>query len=342
MKKTFVIAEAGANHNRDWKIATDLITAAKSAEADAVKFQIYSSSTLYASNTPDFAGYKNVNKLIESIELPRNWLKDLKQCCDDKGIEFMSTPFDEKAVEELVALDVKRIKIAGFEATDPRFVEIVASTKLPIIMSAGIGFSWRHWGLFSEIFNKFGNHVTLLHCNNAYPTPIEDANLGTIPTLLNLKNVNEVGYSDHTRSTLTPALAVSNGATCIEKHYTLDRTMKGPDHPFALEPGELTEMVKYIREAEKSKGVKKGVSLSEKMFTPAMRSVVTKKDIKVGEVLTQENITTKRPCMDYMVPALDYFNILGFSVTKDIPADTPINKSDIPGYYEVRNIIPWD
>ena len=111
-----------------------------------------SDNTLYASNTPDFAGYKDINKLIKDIELPRTWQKDLKQYCDDKGIEFMSTPFDEQAVDELVSLGVKRLKIAGFEATDPRFVEVVASTGLPIIMSAGIGFDFKYWGKFYDIF----------------------------------------------------------------------------------------------------------------------------------------------------------------------------------------------
>ena len=122
-KKTFIIAEAGANHNRDFDIAKKLIDSAVDAKCDAVKFQTYSSETLYVKNTPDFAGYKNINKLIKDIELPRHWQKDLKLYCDDEGIEFMSTPFDEKAVDELYEIGVKRLKIAGFEATDPRIVK---------------------------------------------------------------------------------------------------------------------------------------------------------------------------------------------------------------------------
>ena len=190
--KTFIIAEAGANHNKDWDTAIKLIDIAYESGADAVKFQTYSSNTLYASNTPDFAGNKNINKLIKDIELPREWQKDLKQYCDDKGIEFMSTPFDEQAVGELVSLGIKRLKIAGFEATDPRFVEVVASTGLPIIMSAGIGFDFKYWGKFCEIFKKYNNHVTLLHCNNAYPTPIEDVCLDSMNSLANLINVSEI------------------------------------------------------------------------------------------------------------------------------------------------------
>ena len=335
---TFIIAEAGANHNRDLSTAFKLIDAAVDAGADAVKFQTYSSNTLYAANTPDFAGYKDINKLIKDIELPRQWQKDLKAYCDDKGIEFMSTPFDEEAVEELLTLGVKRMKIAGFESTDPRFVDMVASTKLPIIMSAGIGFWDGYWGKSADIFEKYGNHVTLLHCNNAYPTPMEDVFLDTMTSLKGLRNVNSIGFSDHTMSTLTPALAVANGATVIEKHFTLDRTMKGPDHPFALEPDQLREMVRLIREAEKVRGNKEGYSKSEKNFTKARRSVVTKIDLKAGEVIAEEHITTKRPMLDDSVPAMDYYDIVGYTITEDIKADTPILKSQIPSYYEPRTI----
>jgi len=140
-KKTFIIGEAGANHNREWELAKKLVCAAVESKCDAVKFQTYSSETLYSKNTPNFAGYENINDLIKSIELPRSWQKDLKLYCDDMGIEFMSTPFDEKAVDELYEIGVKRFKIAGFECTDPRFVKYVASTGLPLIISLGIGTS---------------------------------------------------------------------------------------------------------------------------------------------------------------------------------------------------------
>lgn len=337
MKKTFIIAEAGANHNRDWDTAIKLINTAYEAGANAVKFQTYSSNTLYASNTPNFAGYKNINKLIKDIELPRTWQKDLKQYCDDKGIEFMSTPFDEQAVDELVSLGVKRLKIAGFEATDPRFVEVVASTGLPIIMSAGIGFNFKYWGKFLKIFKKYNNHVTLLHCNNAYPTPMEDVCLGSMNSLANLINVSEIGFSDHTMSTLTPSLAVAKGATVIEKHFTLNRQMKGPDHSFALEPSGLKEMIQFIREAEKTTGVKIGYTNSEQSFSKARRSVVSKIDLKKGDILTKNNITTKRPFLDNSIPAIDYNEILGQILKDDINADTPLNKNLI-SYYEPTSI----
>lgn len=318
--KTFIIAEAGANHNKNFDQALKLIDVAKESGADAVKFQTYSSETLYSKNTPDFAGYKNINQLIKDIELPREWQKDLKQYCDESGIEFMSTPFDEQAVDELVNLGVKRLKIAGFESTDPRFVKMVASTGLPIIMSIGIGFEWNYWGLYIDIFEKYGNDVTLLHCNNAYPTPPEDVFLDTIKAI-SLDSRYKTGFSDHTMSPYTPSLAVAAGATTIEKHFTLNRDLPGPDHPFALEPDELKIMIDHIRFAERCKGNKTGFSPSEINFKKAMRSVVAKKPIKQGELFTVDNLTTKRPFLEGNVAALKWDSILGTISSKDYNID---------------------
>lgn len=337
MEKTFIIAEAGANHNRDWNTAIKLIDAAVEAGCDAVKFQTYTGDTLYAKNTPNFAGYTNINKLMNNIALPREWQPKLKDYCDSVGIEFMSTPFDEAAIEELVRIGVKRLKIAGFEATDPRFVTNVAATGLPIIMSCGIGFNFSQWGKYVDIFKLHNNDVTLLHCNNAYPTPMEDVRLDSMPPLGNLKKVNQYGFSDHTTSTLTPALAVAKGATYIEKHFTLDRTMEGPDHPFALEPNELKEMVQFIRVAEKSRGFKVGYTTSEQSFSKARRSVVSKIDLKKGDILTKDNITTKRPFLGNSIPAIDYNDILDQTLKEGIKADTPLTKNLI-SYYGPRTI----
>ena len=314
---TFVIAEAGANHNRDFNQALKLIDVAKESGANAVKFQTYSSETLYSKNTPDFAGYKNINQLIKDIELPREWQKDLKQYCDEVGIEFMSTPFDEQAVDELVGLGVKRLKIAGFESTDFRFVDMVASTGLPLIISLGIGFKEEYLDMINAITRDYNNDVTLLHCNNAYPTPIEDINLNTIPYLLKKTNC-KIGLSDHPMSTLTPALAVAAGATTIEKHFTLDKNLPGPDHAFALEPDQLKEMIDEIILTEIMMGNVKGeYSKSELNFTKARRSIISKTNIKKGDILTIDNITTKRPYLEGNVAASEWFNILGQRALKD-------------------------
>lgn len=319
---TFVIAEAGANHNRNFNQALKLIDVAKESGAQAAKFQTYSSETLYSKNTPNFAGYKDINKLIKDIELPREWQKDLKQYCDEIGIEFMSTPFDEKAVDELINLGVKRLKIAGFESTDFRFVEMVASSKLPLVISLGIGFEMKYLGKIFDIANKYGNNLSFMYANNAYPTPIEDAGVGIVRQLAQDARYNW-GLSDHTESTLTPALAVAAGATIIEKHFTLSKRLPGPDHPFALEPNELKEMVQHIIFAEKSisKQTSSGISDSEQAFKQAMRSVVAKTDIKAGDILTLDNITTKRPFLEGCVPASNFESLLGSIATKEYKYD---------------------
>jgi sialic acid synthase SpsE len=319
---TFVIAEAGANHNRNFKQALALIDVAVDSGASACKFQTYSSNTLYSKNTPDFAGYKNINQLIKDIELPRKWQKDLKQYCDERGIEFMSTPFDEKAVDELVNLGVKRLKIAGFESTDFRFIEMVASSKLPLVISLGIGFQMNYLDKIFEIASKHGNDLSFMYCNNAYPTPIEDAGIAIVRQLAQDTRYSW-GLSDHTESTLTPALAVVAGATIIEKHFTLSKHLPGPDHPFALEPNELKEMIQYIRFAEQSliKKSPEGISQSEQSFKQAMRSVVAKKSIKAGDTLTVDNITTKRPFLEGNIPASKFEYILGRKTEKNYNED---------------------
>ena len=377
--RTFVIAEAGANHNRDWDTATRLIDAAIESQADAIKFQTYSSETLYRKNTSDFAGYRNINQLIKDIELPRHWQKDLKLYCDDNGIEFMSTPFDERAVDELHALGVKRLKIAGFESTDPRFVSYVASTGLPLIISLGIGstihavhdinililskqdigtkkckhggFSWRNGNLYDDVddfsmpddFKKTLHawykdnmpNITYLHCNNAYPTPFKDINLSTLPKLKNLIEWNKslcnssCGLSDHSDGILIPPIAVALGATTIEKHFTLDKRMPGPDHAFAIEPLELKNMVKNIRLAEKSLGEKQcAFTKSELNFKNACRSVIAKHSINKGDILNEDNLTTKRPCQEGDLPAKYFYQLVGERATKDLQLDQPLQLND--------------
>lgn len=335
----FIIAEAGANHDRKLEQAFELVTIAKKAKADAVKFQTYSSETLYAKKAPDFAGYKNINKLIKDIELPREWQKDIKMFCDDSGIEFMSTPFDEKAVEELYNLGVKRFKIAGFEATDPRIVKCVASTGLPIIITAGIG-SDHHMintilGWVLEI-NKDPD-ITFLHGNNAYPTPFADANLGQIKRLIEFQNSGnffkskfQVGLSDHTEGILVPPLAVAMGATTIEKHYTTSRDLEGPDHKFAIEPNELISMIENIRTTEETLNIKVGrFTDSEKKFFNATRSVVCKRSIQKGEILTENNITTMRPALEDSIPAIEFYETLNKQANRNIEAGSVMFREDV-------------
>ena len=334
--KVVICAEFGANHNRDWNNVIDGVKAAIEAKADIIKFQTYSSETLYCKNTPNFGIYKSINKLIKDIELPREWQKDIKKLCDDSGIEFMSTPFDEQAVDELFALGVKRFKIGGFEATDPRFVRYVAQTKLPIIISAGIGtnISVIQSILFWVEDENSNADITILHCNNAYPTPFEDINLFGIKNLRNWQWVYDYekvdlkfGFSDHTLGILAPPIAVTLGAEYVEKHFTLDRNMSGPDHAFAIEPTELKQMVDNIRTTEMMLSHKQDrLSKSEESFKNAMRSVVSRRKLFAGERLTKENITTKRPLLDNSIPALEYFSVLGKIINQDLDEDCILQK----------------
>jgi N-acetylneuraminate synthase/N,N'-diacetyllegionaminate synthase len=335
MKKTFIIAEAGANHNKDLAIAKQLVRVARDAGCDAVKFQTYSSETLYSKNTPDFAGYQNINDLIKSIELPREWQKILKDYCDGCGIEFMSTPFDEAAVDQLVELGVKRFKIAGFESTDPRFVKYVASKNLPIVFSCGIGSNCRKAEETFEWIRSVGNdkEIWILHCNNAYPTPISDINLINIAELEDLFDMRRVkiGLSDHTMNPYIPAMAIMKGAQVIEKHFTLSRSLKGPDHPFALEPRELYEMVKQIRVAEKAIGCHKTslYTQSEEEFKQARRSVVARKAIPAGTILTEALLTTKRPFISNAISAELYYKMIGKTLLTDLQEDDILKVENI-------------
>jgi len=333
MKRTFVIAEAGANHDKDLDQALQLVDIASISGADAVKFQTYSSETLYSKYTPNFGQYENIPDLIKSIELPREWQKTIKEYCDENAIEFMSTPFDERAVDELMDIGVRRFKIAGFESSDPRLVKYIAKTKLPIIFSAGIGSTIERVRRTVDWILEENSDcdITILHCNNAYPTPIYEINLQTIPKYIKEFPNCSVGLSDHTMSSLIPALGVAMGAKTIEKHFTLSRKLEGPDHPFAMESFELNEMVFYIRQADVATAGERteNITNSETEFVKAMRSVVAKTPIKKGDVFTEDNITTKRPMLDDSIPASSYYEMIGKTASEDIEEDEILTTSKV-------------
>ncbi len=309
MNKTLIISEAGANHNQDFDTAKKLINVAAKAGSDICKFQTYTAEKLFSSKAKAVNGYNNIHKIFKKMELKRNWQKDLKLYCEDQGIEFMSTPFDEEAVDELYSLGVKRFKISGFESTDLRFIKYVASTKKPLIISAGLGTDINFINEILSVCNEVKNYdITILHCNNAYPTPLVDTNLLTIPEIIKKYKIS-VGFSDHTEGITAPVVAVSLGATVIEKHFTLSRKQKGLDHFFALEPIQLEKMIKKIRETELMLHMKKGISESETKNIEGQRSLVAKINLKKGDTLTTENITTKRPYYSGAVHAKDYFNV---------------------------------
>lgn len=325
---TYIIAEIGSNHNGCLFRARDLIESASKAGVNAVKFQMFKAETLYSKNTKDFDKYSNVYELMKSLEINEEFLTVCRTMCQAHGVDFLASPFDEKSVDFLVDLKVPRIKVASFEFTDARLVSHIADKGLPIIASTGLA---SHADICFMLQIMRNCEVTLLHCNSAYPTPVNDANLYAIPYLIKNFNVR-CGYSDHTMSTIVPAIAVSLGASVIEKHITMDRKQDGPDHPFSLEPSELKDMVNNIREAEQSLGdgyrlMNVDRSESEQAMKYASRSVYARRPLKKGDVISEEDITTKRPCEG--IPAISYYELIGSSLNIDIEVDCALQWKDI-------------
>ena len=246
------------------------------------------------------------------LEMPRKWVPHLKKYCDDLNIEFMATPFDEEAVSLLVDVGVQRLKVAAFESSDPRFLRVCAKPGLPLIVSLGVKSS-PALVLDSVLDVNPDCDLTLLHCVSQYPTPPENASLLTIQKLKELWK--QVGYSDHTTDTITPSLAVALGATTIEKHFCTSRLFDNPDCKFALEPAELNEMVHNVRETEKKLSFRKSNIEGEQIN--ATRSIYVTSPVKMGEVFTESNITTRRPFFEGNYPASDYYEFLGSKSDRD-------------------------
>jgi sialic acid synthase SpsE len=298
----FVIAEAGANHNRDLVMAKELIAVAAEAKADAVKFQTYSAETLYSKKTPRFTYLEGLTDqstwdLIKGIELPREWQAGLAEEARKRGILFMSTPFDHRAVDELDALAVPAFKIASFEIVDLPLVRHAASKGKPMIISTGLA-DYEDIADALATCAAVGNHqVVLLQCASLYPAPPERMNLRAMATLRQAFGT-PVGLSDHSWGIHLPVAARALGACVIEKHYTMSRTLKGPDHPFAIEPGELAEMVKHIHQTEAAlgDGRKLGPAPEEvEMHQKARRSLVAACAIPMGARIEARMVTVKRP-----------------------------------------------
>lgn len=298
----FVIAEAGANHNRDLGMARELIAVAAEAGADAVKFQTYSAETLYSKKTPRFsylAGLtdKSTWDLIKAIELPRQWQPLLAEEARRRGVLFMSTPFDHAAVTELDALGVPAFKIASFEIVDLPLVRRAAATGKPMILSTGLADLEDIQDALGECAAVGNRQVALLQCASLYPAPVERVNLRAMATMRQAFRV-PTGLSDHTLGIHVPVAAVALGAAVIEKHYTLSRTHVGPDHPFAIEPDELKAMIRHIRDVEAAlgDGRKAGPHADEvEMYQKARRSLVAACPIPRGTRIAAEMLAIKRP-----------------------------------------------
>lgn len=300
---TYVIAEIGANHNRDLAVARELMDVAVEAGADAVKFQTYDGARIYSRNTPSFSYLEGISDkspadLLEEIALPREWQPILAEEAAQRGIDFFSSPFDHQAVDELDALDVPALKIASFEIVDLPLIRKAASTGRPLLISTGMARLGEIEEAVGAAREAGASAVGLMQCTSVYPAPPERANLAAMDTMRRAFRV-PVGLSDHTTGIAVPIAAAALGAAFVEKHVTLDRTMTGPDHPFALEPDELRAMVAGIREAHAAvgDGRKDGPSPeeSEEMYRLGRRSLILTRSALAGTVLTADMLTTKRP-----------------------------------------------
>lgn len=327
--RCYIIAEAGANHNRDLSIAKQLIDVAVDAGADAVKFQTYTGRDLYSSRTPQFSYLdddgRTPQQLLEDIALPREWQPLLAEHAAARGIHFFSSPFDRGAVDELMEVGVPAMKIASFELVDLQLIEYAAGANVPIILSTGMATYGEIEDALAAVAKKKNEQVALLRCASLYPSPPEIMNLramGTMKAAFGLP----VGLSDHTTGISVAVGAAALGMDILEKHFTLDRSMEGPDHPFAIEPDELKSLITGIREVEQALGNGRLEGPSEleakEMYRLARRSIVAARDIPVGTVIEKEMVTVKRP--GYGVAPKHFDLLVGRTTKVDIPFDEVI------------------
>lgn len=327
MNKILIIAEAGVNHNGDINIAKKLIDVASDAGVDIVKFQTFNAEKI-ASRCADKARYQLENtgieetqiQMLKKLELNHEMHVELIEYCDRKGIKFLSTPFDLESIRELDELGIDLWKIPSGEITNYPYLVEIAKTHKPIIMSTGMS-NMEEIRAALRVLNENGaGKLSVLHCNTQYPTPYEDVNLNAMRTIKEEIGV-KVGYSDHTVGIEVPIAAVAMGATIIEKHFTLDRNMEGPDHKASLEPDELREMVLSIRNIEKSlgNGVKEPSKSEYENIVIARKSIVAKAKIKKGELFGVDNITTKRPGTG--ISPMMWNEVIGIPAPRDFEVD---------------------
>ena len=302
---TAIIAEAGVNHNGSIATAKKMIDAAAEAGADLVKFQTFKAEALVIKSAEKTEYQKEITgtdesqfEMIKKLELDRAEHEELIKYCASKSIRFLSTAFDHDSIDLLTELSVPFFKIPSGEITNLPYLRHIGRLGKPIIMSTGMATLEEVRTTLNELLEAGAekDQITIMHCNTEYPTPMEDVNLKAMLTIENELGV-AVGYSDHTLGIEVSVAAVALGATVIEKHFTLDRTLSGPDHAASLEPHELKAMVTAIRNIEKAMGNGvKNPSPSEHKNTPMVRkSIVAKKPIKQGERFSDDNLTVKRP-----------------------------------------------
>ena len=330
--KTFIIAEAGVNHNGSIELAKRLIDVASQAGADAVKFQTFKAENLVSKNATKAEYQKETTDanesqydMIKKLELDVDTHKELMAYCKQKEIMFLSTPFDHDSIEMLNDFGLEIFKIPSGEITNLPYLRHIGKLGKKVILSTGMADIGEIEDALDVLVTAGTSKedITVLHANTMYPTPMEDVNLKAMQTIACTFGV-DVGYSDHTLGIEVPIAAVAMGASVIEKHFTLDKTMEGPDHKASLEPNELKAMVKAIRNIEQAlgNGIKKPSKSEQPNMTVARKSIVALKPIKKGEVLSEDNLTIKRPG-DGISP-MRWNEIIGTVAQKNYKVDEPI------------------
>jgi N,N'-diacetyllegionaminate synthase len=329
MNKVFIIAEAGVNHNGDLDLAKKLIDAASFAGADAVKFQTFNSKRL-VSKFAQKAEYQKLStdvnetqlEMLKKLELSKEGHYELLGYCRLKKIIFLSSPFDLESVDFLKELGLEVFKIPSGEITNLPFLRKIGSLKKTVILSTGMS-------NISEVEDALNvlvesgtdkKNISILHCNTEYPTPFTDVNLNAMKPIADTFKT-AVGYSDHTIGISVSLAAVALGATIIEKHFTLDKEMEGPDHKASLNPQELNDLVSGIREIEQALGlsVKSPTPSESKNIKVARKSIVALRDILKGEVLSEENLTVKRPGTG--ISPMKWDSIIGMVASRNFEED---------------------
>lgn len=319
----FVIAEIGSNHNQDFGLACRMIDAAAQAGVDAVKFQTFRASDHYSNKSPGFAYLNNANihDLIKSLELDRSWQAKLKTYAEECGVIFFSSPCDSDAILSLAQLDVPAYKVASFDLTDDILISEMATIGKPLILSTGMATWMDIQQAINAAYQAGNNQLALLQCTSLYPAPTNLSNLNAMATMRSAFGTL-VGYSDHTMGEHISLAAVAMGACIIEKHFTLDRSLPGPDHAFAAEPHEMTDMVKKIREIESAlgDGFKNGPREEEvEMAEKGRRSLHARIPIMSGQVISADMLMIKRPGLG-ISPALRE-QVIGRIARRNIEAD---------------------
>lgn len=305
MTKTFVIAEAGVNHNGSLELAKKLVDVAADAGADAVKFQTFKADNL-VSKTAQKADYQKQTtaedesqyEMIKKLELDEDAHRALINYCNEKSIMFLSTPFDHDSIDLLNGFGMPIFKIPSGEITNLPYLRHIGGLDKEVILSTGMADLGEVEDALNVLIGEgiLKEKITVLHATTEYPCPIDEVNLLAMQTMHNAFGV-KVGYSDHTQGIEVPIAAVAMGASVIEKHFTLDRAMEGPDHKASLEPDELRAMVRAIRNIDQAigDGIKKASKSEAKNIPISRKSIVAARPIKAGEVFTPENLAVKRP-----------------------------------------------